>query len=104
MSVSEETRRSNKIRIPHIMRNVAFVIATDGKGEVGLGNEMERVQKNVIEKATTQAKSEIFDFNLGSFDPRMNEKHTLTHQVQGKYERSQSDSCSKGNWTGVFLE
>ena len=82
MSVGEETRRSGKNRVRHR----AFVIATDGKGKVGIGIKMDRVQKNAIDKASAQAKSEMFDFNFGVFDPDENENHTLTHQVHGKYD------------------
>ena len=83
MSVGEETRRSGKNRVRHR----AFVIATDGKGKVGLGIKMDRVQKNAIEKASAQAKSEMFDFNFEVFDPEENEEnHTLTHQVHGMYD------------------
>ena len=82
MSVGEETRRSGKNRVRHR----AFVIATDGKEKVGIGIKMDRVQKTAIDKASAQAKSEMFDFNFGVFDPDENKSHTLTHQVHGKYD------------------
>ena len=82
MSVCEETRRSGKNRVRHR----AIVIATDGKGRVGLGIKKDRVQKNAIEKTSAQAKSEVFDFTFGVFDPAENENHILTHQVHGSYD------------------
>ena len=105
MSVVEETRRSDKNRIRHRV----FVIATDGKEKVGLGTKMDRVQKNAIEKASAQAKSEMFDCNLGSFDPRKREgkREKLANASSSRevrWNRSNTDSCSKGIWTEVFSD
>ena len=82
-SLRDEYQRSGKQRVRHR----AFVLATDGKGKVGIGIKVNRVQKIAIEKATDQAKSEMFEIALGNFDPEKEEKHTLSQQVHGQYDK-----------------
>ena len=96
-SLRDEYQRSGKQRVRHR----AFVLANDGKGKVGIGIKVNRVQKIAIEKATDQAKSELFEIALGNFDPEKEEKHTLSQPVHGQYDKLDVTLIPAATGTGL---
>ena len=76
-----ENSRSGKQR----SRYRIFAVASDGKGLVGLGIKVHRNKEPAIKGAGDQAKPEMFQISLSSFDPECSEKHTIPQQLFGEY-------------------
>ena len=62
-----------------------FVVASDGKGLVGLGIKVHRNKETATKCAGDQAKAEMFQISLSSFDPECPEQHTIPQQLFGEY-------------------
>ena len=97
IALQSEKKRSGKQRA----RFRVFVVASNGKGKVGLGIKGNKNKETAIQLAGTQAKSEMFHVALTPFDIEDSDNHTISQQLHGKYGDLEITLTPASKGTGI---